>query len=526
MAVHERGLLHRAFSIFVFDDAGRLMLQRRAPGKYHSSGLWTNTCCGHPRVGEDTQAAAHRRLREEMGFDCRLREVTTILHQGRVSDDLIEHEYDHIFVGLYNGEPLLNAAEASEWMWIGLPALNDRVNCHPDDFTIWFKIILEKFGSAEIERWRRTLRIRRNRLFQNPAVSYNNFLSDKWRTISASLGVDGPQSEAVLTQLLDAVDSWEDRLVGQQPPYRSYVAEDGFPAEFSVSWRDRAPEIRILFESLGSDATAHSAQEAGRQLTRRLASQPGVSIDRYLLVEDLFVSSAPAAGRPTIWHSLAWRPGAPACFKVYLNPQVHGNGTEGDVVAQAIERLGLESAWREVAGSYAELRERGHVLEFFALDLTTEQHARVKLYFRHAPMTFAELNRVASFARHHDSHKAAEVARLIYGDKILSDGGLISNEPITCLALRHGSTRADEANVYLRLSATADSDAEAARRIGHILEAEGVDPRSHARLLSALSPFDTAITSGIQELVSFRTTASTKSADAGVYFRFNVYGSE
>ena len=102
LMVHEQGLLHRAFSIFVFNNDGRLMLQNRARDKYHSPGLWTNTCCGHPRPGEDTLAAAHRRLLEEMGFDCELKEMKTISYCSDVQNDLIEHEYNHIFVGVFN----------------------------------------------------------------------------------------------------------------------------------------------------------------------------------------------------------------------------------------------------------------------------------------------------------------------------------------------------------------------------------------------------------------------------------------
>lgn len=142
LAVHHQGLLHRAFSIFIFDRRGRLMLQRRAPGKYHSGGLWSNTCCGHPRPGEATEAAATRRLEEEMGFTCPLQEVTTLTYQADVPGGLIEHEFDHIYIGGFEGEPLTNPDEAAQWCWSALPALKQWLIVQPEAFTAWFKVIL------------------------------------------------------------------------------------------------------------------------------------------------------------------------------------------------------------------------------------------------------------------------------------------------------------------------------------------------------------------------------------------------
>src|SRR2546423_9920022 len=111
LETHREGRLHRAFSIFIFDGAGRLLLQKRAPTKYHSGGLWSNTACGHPRPGEETVAAAHRRLREEMGFDCELRAAFGFLYRAELRERLIEHEYDHVFVGEFRGAPAPDVAE-------------------------------------------------------------------------------------------------------------------------------------------------------------------------------------------------------------------------------------------------------------------------------------------------------------------------------------------------------------------------------------------------------------------------------
>lgn len=151
-SVHRQGLLHRAFSIFVFDRRGRLMLQRRAQTKYHSAGLWTNTCCGHPRPGEATEDAATRRLEEEMGFTCPLHEVTALTYQAEVPGGLIEHEFDHIYIGGFDGEPLANPDEAAQWCWSETHALEQWLTAEPEVFTAWFKVILAH-PACNVKHW-------------------------------------------------------------------------------------------------------------------------------------------------------------------------------------------------------------------------------------------------------------------------------------------------------------------------------------------------------------------------------------
>ncbi|MCG7508442.1 isopentenyl-diphosphate Delta-isomerase [Mesorhizobium retamae] len=151
--VHRKGMMHRAFSILVFDRNGRLLLQRRAAGKYHSAGLWSNSCCGHPRRGEETDVAVHRRLREEMGFDCDLHEVAALIYRAEVSNDLVEHEYDHIYAGVFDGEPDANPDEVSDWQWLELSRLRAAVDAHPGDFTIWLRELLERKKHHGIEQW-------------------------------------------------------------------------------------------------------------------------------------------------------------------------------------------------------------------------------------------------------------------------------------------------------------------------------------------------------------------------------------
>jgi isopentenyl-diphosphate delta-isomerase len=142
---HQKALLHRAFSVFVFNNQNELLLQQRALTKYHSGGLWTNTCCSHPRPGEDTLAAAHRRLKEEMGFDCDLSEKFSFIYQTPFDNGLSEHELDFVFTGMFNNPPQPNADEVAAFRWISLPELEKEVAEYPEHFTIWFKIILKEY---------------------------------------------------------------------------------------------------------------------------------------------------------------------------------------------------------------------------------------------------------------------------------------------------------------------------------------------------------------------------------------------
>ena len=135
---HKKGLLHRAFSIFIICEKG-ILLQKRNSGKYHSGGLWTNTCCSHPRKGEGLGDAVHRRLLEEVGFDTELTEIGSFIYRAVFENGLTEYEYDHVFVGGYNEEMILpNPEEIEEMEWVTAEILNDRLTSHPEQFTAWF----------------------------------------------------------------------------------------------------------------------------------------------------------------------------------------------------------------------------------------------------------------------------------------------------------------------------------------------------------------------------------------------------
>ncbi|PHR10971.1 MAG: isopentenyl-diphosphate delta-isomerase [Aequorivita sp.] len=142
---HEKGVLHRAFSVFIFNSKKELMLQQRAVHKYHSPGLWTNTCCSHQRDGESSLDAGRRRLYEEMGFVTGLKETTSFIYKAPFDNGLTEHELDHILVGSFDGTPAINPDEVAAWKWIGLEEVKKDIQVNPENYTAWFKIIFDKF---------------------------------------------------------------------------------------------------------------------------------------------------------------------------------------------------------------------------------------------------------------------------------------------------------------------------------------------------------------------------------------------
>lgn len=143
MEAHEKGLLHRAFSVFIFNRNKELMLQKRSLKKYHSPGLWTNTCCSHQRDGESNINAGMRRLKEEMGFSSELREINSFIYKVKFDNGLIEHELDYILVGEYENDVEPNSQEVDDWKWIDLDEINDDIKTNPEEYTEWFKIIMD-----------------------------------------------------------------------------------------------------------------------------------------------------------------------------------------------------------------------------------------------------------------------------------------------------------------------------------------------------------------------------------------------
>lgn len=140
LRAHQEGALHRAFSVFLFDVQGRLLLQRRAPGKYHSSGLWTNTCCSHPRPEETVEEAARRRLQEEMGIDAPLFHRFSFRYKAEFENGLIEHELDHVLFGRWDGPVRPDPQEADAWAYMDMQELDAALRDHPERYTAWLRI--------------------------------------------------------------------------------------------------------------------------------------------------------------------------------------------------------------------------------------------------------------------------------------------------------------------------------------------------------------------------------------------------
>jgi len=199
--------LHRAFSIFDFDRDDRLLLQRRALGKYHSAGLWSNTCCSHPRPGEDPVVAAHRRLREEMGFDCALDSRFAFVYRADFDNGLIEHEYDHVLVGRFDGDPIPDDREVGAWKWETIDAIHQDVTRRPDAYTVWFKVAFEELTRRTT--WERRA-VMRDRAREMDVISAGQAVAD-------DLALSDDDLEQVVGGLARAWENDDEPGVGQQP---------------------------------------------------------------------------------------------------------------------------------------------------------------------------------------------------------------------------------------------------------------------------------------------------------------------
>ena len=143
MEAHVKGVLHRAFSILLFNDEGKVLLQKRSQNKYHSAGLWTNTCCSHPLPDEQLKEATRRRLKEEMGIDLEPAFRYSFIYKAQLNDNLTEHELDHVFVGTYNGTPVVNRQEVEAWKFVDRNWLKKDIEENPAAYTVWFKLMMK-----------------------------------------------------------------------------------------------------------------------------------------------------------------------------------------------------------------------------------------------------------------------------------------------------------------------------------------------------------------------------------------------
>jgi len=145
LEAHKKAMLHRAFSVFIFNSKGELLLQQRALNKYHSPGLWTNTCCSHQRQNETNLEAGKRRLKEEMGIACSLKELFWFIYKAPFDNGLTEHELDHVMIGSYNKNPVINTNEVANYSWKSIDDIIEDIKANPDRYTAWFKIIFKEY---------------------------------------------------------------------------------------------------------------------------------------------------------------------------------------------------------------------------------------------------------------------------------------------------------------------------------------------------------------------------------------------
>lgn len=147
MAAHREGRLHRAFSVLIFNSKGEMLLQKRASSKYHSGGLWTNACCSHPNPGEKVEDATRRRLNEEMGIEANPKFSYSFIYRAPLDKDLIEHEFDHVYTAVFDGQPAVNPEEVEDWKFVPIDWLKRDVQAHPDHYTYWFRLIMDHVKS-------------------------------------------------------------------------------------------------------------------------------------------------------------------------------------------------------------------------------------------------------------------------------------------------------------------------------------------------------------------------------------------
>jgi len=148
MEAHRKGVLHRAFSVVLFNSKGEILIQKRARSKYHSGGLWTNACCSHPLPGESMENATRRKLKQEMGIDLKTEYAYKFFYRTQMENNFIEHECDYVFTGIFDGEPAINTNEVEAWKFISPDQLRNEVNLNPEKFTYWFKLILNQNDPA------------------------------------------------------------------------------------------------------------------------------------------------------------------------------------------------------------------------------------------------------------------------------------------------------------------------------------------------------------------------------------------
>jgi DMATS type aromatic prenyltransferase len=311
-------------------------------------------------------------------------------------------------------------------------------------------------------------------------VSFAGIIEEKLDKALNSLGIGLSESVEFRRGLQGLISEWGQQPVGSGSRREYFASNDGAPFEFSFAWSDRGVEIRFGCEEATDHASPLTRQEAAANLTRQLANRTGVSIDRYLTVEDLFVTPVPP--KPfSIGHVIAWQPGDEPTYKIYLNPAASGRERTAATVAEAAERLGMAAAWRSVSQVISR-QEKPDDLAAFALDLIESAHARAKVYLTRPDFSAADLEQIAQLSPEYQPGKIPAALKFVHGTSYTT----VRKPCMICLSFTSSMDTLASMNFYVPLDPNLPSDAEALPVVSALMRHEGIDPSGHEQVIDAL----------------------------------------
>lgn len=358
-------------------------------------------------------------------------------------------------------------------------------------------------------------------------ISYADFITEKVRIAAHSICADEREIESIVTTVRELISPWGENAIGNAPEYRSFVTDcKGLPFEPSVNFSKTGPELRLMWEALGYPAGEKTCADPGGEVIRRLAGRPGVSLDRYLKVEDLFMPTGliELPAKSTVWIMLMWRPGEVPKFKAYMYAQHRGPDCAAEVVGEAFNRVGLARPWSAIRARYDELLELGYTLPGVALELTDDPRNRFKLYFAINDPSLAKLEQLAGLALKHSADRLVNGYRTLCGRQ--DHFGPVPISFTANLSLVEGYDRPLSFNGSIPIVGTCDSDParteEVAReRFTRLLASEGVNPARYRELLQALSS-DHKFGSALRH-AHFALRTDKDTFDASAYLHFPVW---
>lgn len=314
-------------------------------------------------------------------------------------------------------------------------------------------------------------------------ASYAEVACDRLDRVLVALGCGFERRDRMRGQLRRLMMPWGDRAIGSRPEYWSIASNDGMPVEVSVAWDRLGTQVRVYVEPLGDPPGPVSCREAGAAAIRRLAEIPGVCLDPYRAVEELFLTTPPAGGF-SVLNAIVWDGACDPWYKVYLNPQARGLSQAGAVLAVAVRRLGVEQGWERIRGHCRgwDLASQASEPALLALDLRDAARGRVKIYLRHAGVTAGQIEAWAGGADDHQPGAVATVCRLVTGHY----GPYLGKPPVTSWTLGRGHTGCS-LTVYLPLDPNISDDLTARNRVCAVLREAGLDQEAYLATLSGLA---------------------------------------